>query len=148
VAIGPVADERYRTVWAQARALTLDTFGETPLINAIVLTDYVRCGVPWYLRQLRHMLAYPTERRIRALTVPVLVVRGGADPVAGRSWSRRLRDAARVSRLIEIPHRFHVAQHSAPSAVADAIRFHTESRWPDATEMAAASHSEEAPSIR
>lgn len=147
VLIGPVADERHRTLPAQARALAVDTLGETPSINTIVFTDYVRCGIPWYLTQLRHMLAYPTERRLGELTVPVLVMRGGDDPVAGRAWSRRLRDAARVARLVEIPGHHHVVQQSAPHAVADAILFHTETSWPDAAEMHAATVGEGAPSV-
>lgn len=58
VVIGPVADAAHRTAPAQMLALAIDTLGETPRINAIVFTDYLRCGMPWYLRQVRHMLAY------------------------------------------------------------------------------------------
>lgn len=148
VVIGPVADERQRTLTAQARGLAVDTFGETPLINTIVFTDYLRCGIPWYLRQVRHMLAYPTEKRIHGLTVPVLVIRGGSDPIAGREWCRRLRDSARVSRLVEIPGHHHVTQHSAPRSVADAIRFHTSEQWPDAAQMHARAVTRSRSSIR
>lgn len=130
VAIGPVVDERHRSLGAQARALALDTLGESPRINAIVFTDYLRCGVPWYLTQLRHMLGYRTEDRARDLTVPLLVIRGEEDPVAGRHWCRRLRDAAPVARLVEVPRRHHVAQESAPRAVASAILAHVRGPWP------------------
>ncbi|MBS0024904.1 alpha/beta fold hydrolase [Microbacterium paraoxydans] len=130
VAIGPVVDARHQTLGAQARALALDTLGETPAINAIVFTDYLRCGVRWYLRQARHMMAYPIERRAAGLAVPLLVMRGGADPVAGRGWCRRLRDAAPVARLVEIPGHHHVAQQSSPRAVASAILTHTAAAWP------------------
>lgn len=130
VPIGPVVDEAHRTLGAQARALAVDTLGETPAINAVVFTDYLRCGVRWYLRQARHMLAYPLAEKIAALTMPVLFVRGSEDPIAGRAWCRRLRDAAAVSRLVEIPRHHHVAQQSAPRAVADAILAHTAGAWP------------------
>lgn len=130
VPIGPVADEAHRTLGAQAKALALDTLGETPAINTVVFTDYLRCGVRWYLRQARHMLAYPLEERVAALTMPVLIVRGSEDPIAGRAWCRRLRDAAAVSRLVEIPGHHHVAQQSAPRAVASAILAHTAGAWP------------------
>lgn len=148
VIIGPVSDERHRTVAAQGRALALDTFGETPLINTIVFTDYLRCGVPWYLRQVREMVAYPVEKRLRRLTLPVLVMRGGDDPIAGREWCRRLRDSAGVSRLVEIPRGHHVVQQSAPRSVADAILFHTAGAWPDAAQMHARAEATGAPSIR
>jgi pimeloyl-ACP methyl ester carboxylesterase len=124
VAIGPVVDERHRTAPRQALALGIDTLGESPLVNGIVFTDYLRCGVPWYQRQLKHMLAYGTEQRIRDVRAPVLIIRGGADPVAGRSWCRALRDAAGTARLVEIPGRRHVVQHSAAHEVASAVLRH------------------------
>jgi pimeloyl-ACP methyl ester carboxylesterase len=124
VAIGPVADRHHRSVLAQTRALAVDSLGEAPWINAIVFTDYARCGIPWYLAQLRHMIAYPLEERVAALTVPLLVVRGDRDPIAGVRWSRELRDRAAVGALVHVPHSHHVAQHAAPRAVADAILAH------------------------
>lgn len=129
VTIGPVTDERHRTLGAQARALGLDTLGERPSTNAIVFTDYIRCGIRWYLMQLRHMLGYRIEDRVRELRMPLLVIRGGSDPVAGRDWCRRLTDEAPVSRFVEVPHRPHVVQQSAPFAVASAILFHAADHW-------------------
>ncbi|MFB8190559.1 alpha/beta fold hydrolase [Microbacterium sp. NPDC055988] len=137
VAIGPVVDQRHRSLMAQARALAVDTLGETPLINLIVFADYLRCGVPWYLKQARHMIAHPTEQRYAELQPPVLVIRGGDDPVAGRAWCRRLRDAARAARLVEVPGRNHVVQHSAPRAVAAAIMANTVGPWPPSARSAA-----------
>ena len=124
VLIGPVVDDAHRSMAAQARALAIDTMGESSLINAIVVTDYLRCGIRWYLRQVRHMVAYPTLERIRMLAVPVLVIRGSRDPVTGRRWCRRLVSAASNARLVEVPGQHHVVQHSAPRAVAGAIREH------------------------
>ncbi len=124
VIIGPVTDREHRSFPAQARALGLDTLRETPLINAIVFTDYVRCGIPWYLVQLRHMLAYPLEDRVAELTVPLLVIRGAQDPIAGLDWCRLLRDRAVSGALVQIPGHPHICQHSAPRAVAYAIHAH------------------------
>lgn len=130
VAIGPVVDSGHRTLGQQALGLAVDTMGETPRINTIVFTDYLRCGVPWYLAQARHMLTYPTEERVRGVAAPILIIRGGDDPVAGRHWCRLLRDSAPVSRLVEVPGHHHVVQESAPRAVADAIARHTVGTWP------------------
>lgn len=124
VTIGPVVDADHRTFFAQAAALAIDSLGEPPAANALVLTDYVRCGIPWYLTQLRHMLAYRIEDRIAELTAPVLIMRGGRDPIAGQDWCRRLRDRARDARLVMIPGHHHNAQQSAPRAVASAILAH------------------------
>ena len=124
VIMGPVADSAHRSMLAQSAALAVDTLGEPPSVNSIVLTDYLRCGVPWYLTQLRHMLGYRLEERVPDMTRPLLVVRGSRDPIAGLEWCRRLRDGARTGRLVQIPGAFHVAQHAAPRAVASAILAH------------------------
>jgi pimeloyl-ACP methyl ester carboxylesterase len=121
VTIGPAVDARHRTLVAQALALGIDSTRELPGTNAIVFTDYLRCGVRWYARQAQEMLAYPIEERVSLLRMPLLVVRGGWDPVAGRRWSREVRDAGGAE-LVEIPRRPHHAQRSAPRAVASAIR--------------------------
>ena len=124
VTIGPVVDAEHRTFLAQAVALALDSLGEPPSANALVFTDYLRCGIPWYLTQLRHMLRYRIEDRVAELTKPVLIVRGGRDPIAGQEWCRRLRARARAAQLVMIPGHHHNAQQSAPRAVASAILAH------------------------
>lgn len=122
VIIGPVVDDRHRSLRAQLFALAADTAGEPPGVNATVFTDYVRCGPSWYLRQAAHMLRYRLEERVRDLRMPLLIVRGGNDPIAGLNWCRRLRDRARNGSLVVVPHRHHVVQQTAPRAVADALR--------------------------
>ena len=121
VAIGPVTDAAHRSFGAQMIALAMDTLGESPLTNMIVFTDYVRCGIPWYLAQVRHMLTYRIEERVELLTAPLLVMRGGRDPIAGLAWCRLLVSAARDGRLVQIPGRPHVAQHGGTRAVASAL---------------------------
>ncbi|ERG65423.1 hypothetical protein L332_13360 [Agrococcus pavilionensis RW1] len=125
VAIGPVADHRHRTPTAQARALLVDGLREPPSGNAVILSDYVRAGPAWYLVQLRHMIGYPLERAVERLEVPLLVVRGERDPIAGLRWSRELRDRAPRARLVHVPGHPHAVQHTAPRAVASAILAHT-----------------------
>lgn len=124
VVIGAVTDAAHRTVSAQLRALAVDTLLEPPDTNWIVATDYIRCGVPWYLAQLRAMLAYPIERRVAGLTVPLLVIRGERDPIAGTDWSRAVRDSAPDAALVHIPRAPHNVQRFAPRAVAAAIVAH------------------------
>lgn len=122
VIIGAVTDARTRSLVVQGVRLGIDTLVEPPHVNATVFMEYLRCGPSWFLRQSRHMLGYRIEDRIADLTMPVLVVRGGADPISGVRWNRLLRDRAGQGRLVHIPGHHHVVQHSAPRAVASAIR--------------------------
>jgi len=121
VVIGPVSDDQRRSVAAQSIALAVDTIGEPLDGNVIVFTDYLRCGPRWYLRQLRHMISYPIENRVSALTCPLLIIRGGNDPIAGLAWARRLRDHAPVGSLVVVPGHRHLVQHTASRSVARAI---------------------------
>ena len=124
VLIGPVADDRHRTAFAQARALAVDTLRESPGTNVVVFTDYLRCGVPWYLRQLRHMLAYPLEERARDLTQPLLVVRGDRDPIAGEEWCRRIAAAAPRGEFGVVAGGAHVIQDAQPRRLAATLVAH------------------------
>ena len=121
VVIGPVADDTHRTVLAQSVALAIDTLGEPIDGNAMVFTDYLRCGPRWYLSQLREMVTYRIEERVAVLRAPLLIIRGSRDPIAGLAWARRLRDRAAVASVAIVPGRRHLVQHSAPRAVAGAI---------------------------
>ncbi len=78
VLIGPVTDDRARTPLAQSAALTLDTLLEPPGANALVFTDYLRCGPRWYLLQVRHMLAYPPAAGWAILALAGLLIAIGA----------------------------------------------------------------------
>jgi pimeloyl-ACP methyl ester carboxylesterase len=121
VLMGPVVDSKRRTVAQQALALGRDSlFFESPSSNAVVFSDYLRCGPIWYLKNLRVMMDYPTEQRIAGVAAPVLVVRGANDPVASADWCRRLAERA-AGRLAEIPGTGHVVQHNRTAEVAEAI---------------------------
>jgi pimeloyl-ACP methyl ester carboxylesterase len=122
VLIGPVTDRRRRSMPLQALALSRDTVGETPGVNQRVFTDYLRAGPSWYLRQVRRMIDYPIEDRLAEVAAPVLVLRGGNDPIARADWSRLLRDRAARGSMAVVPGHRHVVQHTAPRAVASAIR--------------------------
>jgi pimeloyl-ACP methyl ester carboxylesterase len=124
VLIGPVVDPERRTAVHQALALGRDMLKEPPLANAVVFTDYLRCGPRWYLKELPVMLEYPMEERTGLVDVPVLIVRGSSDPVGSAGWCRRLLSSTRRGQLTEIKGR-HVVQHASAPEVAAAIRSFT-----------------------
>lgn len=118
VAIGPVADDAHRTVPAQMIGLANDSLREPPRVNTVVLSDYARCGMRWYLAQLPHMMTYPIEDRVARLRQPLLVLRGSRDPIADSRWCRELALRAADGRFAEIPGAAHVAQATGAQAVA------------------------------
>ncbi len=122
VLMGPVVNDRRRSVAQQALALGRDClFFESPSSNALVLTDYFRCGLSWYLKNLRIMLDYRIEERITGVAVPVLVLRGANDPVAPADWCRRLAGLAPAAQFLEVQGTGHVVQHNRAVEVAAAV---------------------------
>lgn len=122
VLMGPVVNDERRTVAQQALSLGRDClFFESPSSNALVLTDYLRCGLVWYLKNLRLMLNYRIEDRIGGVTSPILVVRGEHDPVATAAWCHRLAARAADARCLEIEGTGHVVQHNRAVEVAQTI---------------------------
>ncbi|WP_104139445.1 alpha/beta fold hydrolase [Arthrobacter sp. ZGTC131] len=129
VLMGPVVDPSRRSATWHALALTRDSLlCEAPTTNAVVFTDYFRTGLRWYFTQLPVMLGFPLETRIRGVQQPVLVLRGGRDPIARRPWCEYLAAEAPHGTFAEVPARGHVVQDTAPSAVAHAI-----ARWAETT---------------
>lgn len=123
VLMGPVVDSRHRNVRRQGLALFLDALlRENASSNWLVFSDYFRCGPRWYFTELPVMMAYPTESRLAGVNIPVLVVRGNHDPVAGADWSLRLSQVVAQGSFVEISRAGHVAQHLRPQEVAAAIR--------------------------
>lgn len=122
VLMGPVVNDQRRTVAQQALALGRDClFFESPSSNALVFTDYLRCGPEWYLKNLRVMMDYRIEERIAGVTAPVLVIRGANDPVAPTDWCRRLAARATTAQFLEIEGTGHVVQHNRAVEVAESI---------------------------
>ena len=122
VLMGPVVDPQRGTVAQQALALGRDAlFYESPSSNALVFTDYLRCGPVWYFKTLKVMMEYPMAQRITGVTAPVLVLRGANDPVADADWSCRLAGLADRGQFVEVQGTGHVVQHTRAVAVRDAI---------------------------
>ena len=123
VLMGPVVDARHRSVRRQGLALFLDALlRESASSNWLVFSDYFRCGPRWYFTMVPVMLAYPTESRLAGINIPVLVLRGNHDQVAGADWSLRLSQVVPQGSFTEIARAGHVAQHLRPRQVAAAIR--------------------------
>jgi len=125
VLMGPVVDPARRSAAWHALALTRDSlFSEPPSTNAVVFTDYFRTGMRWYLTELPVMMEYPLDSRVRGVAQPVLVLRGGRDPIARRPWCEYLAALATDGAFAEVSGRGHVVQDTATGEVAQAIR-----RW-------------------
>jgi pimeloyl-ACP methyl ester carboxylesterase len=121
VLLGPVVDPERRTVLQQSLALGLDALMESPIGNAIVLSDYARAGMRWYLTELPVMMSYQIEKRLALVPQPVLVVRGSRDPIAPQHWCRKLAATAPKGSFLELPGKPHLVQHRAATLTGQGI---------------------------
>lgn len=122
VLIGPVVDPAARTALRQAWRLARDSAHEPVRVNAWVLSDYLRAGPRSFFGSLPHMLGYPIEERLADVAEPVLLVRGGRDPIATGPFLQQLAAAAPKAATLEVPGAPHVAMATHPEVVAAACR--------------------------
>lgn len=122
VLVGPVAEPGADSALRQGWRLARDAALEPPWLNAVTTREYLRAGTRSYAQSLAHMLAYPLERRLAQVEVPVDVVRGSHDPIASRAFVEALAAAAPDGRAHEVPHARHLVVATRPDVVAAICR--------------------------
>lgn len=121
VLVGPTAEPGTRSLRGQAARLAVDAVGERPRTVGVLLVDaLVRCRVPYYLGQLRHVIEYRLEDVLPRSVVPVVVVRGERDPVAPPAWVELLAARAPFGTHRTVRGRHH-AMDTDPAGVADIV---------------------------
>ena len=122
VLLSPTINDAERSGPVQALRLLQDCLGEPPAVNAIVFSDYLRAGPRWYLKTLPVMIRHRVEERIRDVQPPVLLVRGGKDPVVQADWFARLAAARPGTLAAELPGQPHVLMYRRPAETAALMR--------------------------
>ncbi len=118
VLLAPTLDPRLRTPGRAVRRLLADGLREPPRVFAIATSDYlIRCGLPYLLRQLPHLLEDRVEERMGRLRARVLIVDGDRDPIVPNHWVHDLASGGRdaESRIVRGPH---VIMHTDPIGTA------------------------------
>ena len=121
VLMNPTLEPEARTFWRAARNLLHDALREPPVVFGIAVTDYLlRCGLPYLLKQVPHMLTDAIETRVGALRPRVLIVNGDRDPIVSGPWARRLSDESDTIEFVEV-NGPHVIMHTDPVMIAEHI---------------------------
>ncbi|MHA7294815.1 alpha/beta fold hydrolase [Arthrobacter sp. HLT1-21] len=118
VLLAPTINDQERTVATQLMRLTQDTLRESPAANYIVVSDYFRAGMRWYLKTLPSMLQHRVEEVLPDIGCPVALVRGSRDPIVPVDWVLRLAAIGRDVTTAEIPGEPHVMMYRSPEATA------------------------------
>lgn len=125
VLMSPTLRPEARRFWTALGLLARDGLREPLVVNAIAIADYLlRCGIPYGLRQMPHLLADRLEERLPRLRAHTLVLYGERDPIVTPEWIER------VTGLIpgaesEAVHGAHVVMYTDPATIAARIQKHS-----------------------
>jgi pimeloyl-ACP methyl ester carboxylesterase len=118
VMMAPTMAPGARRPWRAIAHLLHDATREPPIVFWIAVTDYlVRCGLPYLLKQMPHMLADRLEDRVAAHGARTLVVNGDRDPIVPTPWAAELAEAHPHAIFREV-HGPHVIMHTDPATIA------------------------------
>ena len=121
VMMAPTMEPNARRPWRAIGHLLHDATREPPVVFWIAMTDYlVRCGLPYLLKQMPHMLGDKLEDRVAAHGARTLVINGDRDPIVPNAWATRLCEAHPHAIFREV-HGPHVIMHTDPVMIAKHI---------------------------
>jgi pimeloyl-ACP methyl ester carboxylesterase len=124
VLMAPTMPANERTLWRGAWRLIVDGVRNPVRANLVIGWDYfVRCGVPYFLRQSRHLFGDHIEERVHAIAARTLVLNGDGDLVVPPAWARLVADGIPNAVLREV-HGPHLIMYSDPVGVAENIVEH------------------------
>jgi len=118
ILLGPTANPRERTLFMQGLRLAQDILHEPLTANVIVFRDYLRMGVPRYLRTAHNMVDDHLEETLAGCNIPVLLVRGERDKIVPRDWLNQLASVIPASQTFEFPGQPHIVQYQHPERLA------------------------------
>lgn len=118
VLVGPTVVPRKRSLGRLVWALARDLVREHPAELLVAGRDYLRFGIRNAISTYRFMVDDRIERRVGQVRVPVLVVRGEADPIASQEWIERVAALAPDGELAMIEDGAHAVNFDEPGALA------------------------------
>ena len=124
VLMAPTMCPEFRSPGVAVARLLSDIWREPLWMKLIALADYVvRCGIPYFLKQVPHLLGDRIEDRLGDIRARTLVMRGDGDVIVPAVWSRRVAGLIPRGSLVEVigPH---VVMFTDPVSVAEAIAEH------------------------
>src|SRR4051812_33334456 len=122
VLLGPTTDPRLRSARGLGGRWLATALREPPWQYPLVLAQWLRTGpramAALWLAAARDRI----DRRLAAVRVRVVVVRGTRDALCPADWARALVAAAPRAELVEVPGAAHMTVQTHPDEVARAVR--------------------------
>lgn len=119
---GPTAPPEERTWIMQALRWRANAPHNPPEMGDIAADDYAKTGIVRALMTFEFSLRDALEDKAARIRAPMLVVRGGIDPISSQEWCERLVRDLPDGELAVIPDVAHTLVFTHPSELADASR--------------------------
>ena len=116
--LGPSTDPRMLRLPVLAARWVRTSLGEPWWQAPLVLAQWLRTGPRAMTALWRQIAADRTDRRLRRVPVPVVVVRGSRDALCPHDWAVHVAACAPQGRLVELPGAAHMTPHTRPDDVA------------------------------
>ena len=124
VLLAPTMPADERRLWPAALRLLADGTRNPLRANLIIGWDYfVRCGMPYFFRQLPHLFGDRIEDRLAGIRAKTLVLIGDRDLVVPERWAHFVAESTPGARF-ETVRGPHVIMYSDPVRVAGFIAEH------------------------
>ncbi len=117
VFVGPTLEPAYRPLHVLLPRFLAVVPLERPSLIPMQALAFLRFGLHRLARELRYLREDRLERVLPLVRAPVLIVRGGRDPVVSQAWAERLTASARQGELRIVEGRGHALNYSAPGAL-------------------------------
>jgi 2-hydroxy-6-oxonona-2,4-dienedioate hydrolase len=121
VLVAPTVDPQARRVLTQALRLLADIPREPVALYRIAVGDYFRAGFGRVLKTLRYALEHPISGKLPLVRCPVLVVRGGRDPIVPQGWVEEVARLIPGARLVTHHAAAHAVNFNSPEWLAEEI---------------------------
>lgn len=124
VLMAPTMPADERSLWSGAWRLLADGVRNPVAANLIVAWDYfVRCGIPYFWKQSRHLFGDHIEDRLGQVRARTLVLVGDHDLVVPLAWASRIAGGIEGATFVTVrgPH---LVMFSDPVHVAERIAEH------------------------
>jgi 2-hydroxy-6-oxonona-2,4-dienedioate hydrolase len=122
VLLGPTFEPGQRDPVGPALRWLANAPFEPPSLGVVVLRDLLDAGMWRAVATYRHALAHAIEEDLARVARPVLVVRGGRDPLIVQEWADRCAAIAGAGRAVSVPRAAHTINYNSAAAVAALIR--------------------------
>jgi pimeloyl-ACP methyl ester carboxylesterase len=87
----------------------------------IALADYLRAGLGRTAQTFGYAVQDQIEKRLSGVRQPVLIVRGGLDPVVPQRWAEEMHEQLAASQLVVIKRAAHAVNHNSPDQLARVV---------------------------